>query len=72
LFKSDEKVMDSKVQKEMPLPDSVSKSDNSRTFEFKDVSDLDGGHDMSKIKKLISAGLKDDLVKVSNQLGGKR
>ncbi|XP_061180649.1 protein OS-9-like [Saccostrea echinata] len=68
LFNSDEKMMDSKVQKELPLPNSIKKTDNSRTFEFKDVSDL--GHDMSKIEKLISAGLKDDIVKLSDQFGG--
>ena len=68
LFKSDEKMTDSKISREMPLPESVKKTGNGRTFEFKDVSDL--GPDMSKIEKLISEGLKDDMMKLSDQFGG--
>lgn len=68
LFKSDEKMTDSKISREMPLPESVKKTGNGRTFEFKDVSDL--SPDMSKIEKLISEGLKDDMMKLSDQFGG--
>lgn len=69
LFNSDEKVLDTKASREIPKPDSITKTKNGRTFEFKDVSDLDP--DMSNIEKLISEGLKDDMVKLSDQFGGK-
>lgn len=69
LFNSDEKVLDTKASREIPKPDSFTKTKNGRTFEFKDVSDLDP--DMSNIEKLISEGLKDDMVKLSDQFGGK-
>lgn len=69
MFNSDEKVLDTKASREIPKPDSITKTKNGRTFEFKDVSDLDP--DMSNIEKLISEGLKDDMVKLSDQFGGK-
>lgn len=69
MFNSDEKVLDTKASREIPKPDSFTKTKNGRTFEFKDVSDLDP--DMSNIEKLISEGLKDDMVKLSDQFGGK-
>lgn len=68
LFNSDEKVLDPKTSREIPKPDSITKTKNGRTFEFKDVSDLDP--EMSNIEKLISEGLKDDMVKLSDQFEG--
>lgn len=69
LFNSDEKVLDPKTSREIPKPDFITKTKNGRTFEFKDVSDLDP--EMSNIEKLISEGLKDDMVKLSDQFEGK-